>query len=268
MAGTSNYFVDGAAYELVTGRWSRIAGEIFLEWLALPSGLRWLDVGCGTGAFTEIVLKNAGPRSVSGIDPAPDQIAFAQKRMGAEHIDYRIGDALSLPYGDHEFDVAVMALVIGYLPDRLKAMAELKRVVRPGGTIATYVWDGPDSGHPQQPLIDSLRMIGIEFSPMDGDRDRAIGALQSLFEKSGLVDLVTHTIDVQQSFAHYDEFWNAQNAQKNRFVQAIQRMPSAELNKFKDILHRRLPTDTSGRIAYTARANAIKGAPRCFMWVA
>lgn len=256
MAGTSNYFVDGAAYELVTGRWSRIAGEAFLEWLALPSGLRWLDVGCGTGAFTEIVLKNAGPRSVSGIDPAPDQIAFAQKRMGAEHIDYRIGDALSLPYGDQEFDVAVMALVIGYLPDRLKAMAELKRVVRPGGTIATYVWDGPDSGHPQQPLIDSLREMGIKFSPMDGDQDRPIGALRALFEKSGLSNVATRTIDIRQSFSDFDEFWNAQNAQANRFVQVIQKMSPMELDRFKHILRTRLNVEASPEICYSARANA------------
>jgi SAM-dependent methyltransferase len=199
VSATSSYFVDGEAYELVTGRWSRIAGEIFLDWLALPFGLRWLDVGCGTGAFTEIVLKRGGPRALSGIDPAKDQIGFAKKRDGAERIDYRIGDAQSLPYGDQEFDVAVMALVIGYLPDRLKAMAELRRVVRPGGTIATYVWDGPDTGHPQQPLIDSLKEMGIEFSPMDGDEDRPIGALQTLFERAGLTDLATHTIDVHSS---------------------------------------------------------------------
>lgn len=259
MSVTSSYFVDGEAYELVTGRWSRIAGEIFLDWLALPPGRRWLDVGCGTGAFTEIVLKRGAPFALSGIDPAKDQIAFAKKRDGAERIDYRIGDALSLPYGDQDFDVAVMALVIGYLPDRLKAMTELRRVVRPGGTIATYVWDGPDTGHPQQPLIDSLKEMGIEFSPMDGDEDRPIGALRALFDKAGLADLATRTIDVEQSFAHFEEFWNAQNAQANRFVQAIRKMSSVELNKFKDILRRRLPTDASSRIAYTARANAVKG---------
>jgi ubiquinone/menaquinone biosynthesis C-methylase UbiE len=253
----AGYFVDGEAYELVTGRWSRIAGATFLDWLSLPPGLRWLDVGCGTGAFTELILRR-NPRAVSGIDPAKDQIAFATRREGASQIDYRIGDALSLPYGDEEFDVAVMALVIGYLPDRLKAMAELKRVVRQGGTIATYVWDGPASGHPQQPLIDSLQDMGIALSVMDGDQDRPIGALKTLFEKTGLTDIVTHTIDVEQSFANFDEFWSAQNAHANRFVQAIRRMSPTELERFRAFLRKRLPTDASNRIVYTARANAIK----------
>jgi ubiquinone/menaquinone biosynthesis C-methylase UbiE len=259
MADAQSYFVDGEAYELVTGRWSRVAGAIFLDWLALPSELRWLDVGCGNGAFTELILRRSSPRILCGIDPSKDQIAFAKRREGASQIDYRIGDALALPYGNEEFDVAVMALVVGYLPDRLKAMAELKRVVQTGGMIATYVWDGPDSGHPQQPLIDSLRDMGIEFSEMDGDQDRPIAALRTIFEKTGLMDIATRTIEIEQSFADFDEFWTAQNAQRNRFVQAIRNMSPTELNRFKALLLKRLPTDASGRIVYAARANAVKG---------
>jgi len=146
MADGAGYFVDGEAYELVTGRWSRVAGATFLDWLSLPTGLRWIDVGCGTGAFTELILKRSSPLAISGIDPAKDQIAFAKRREGASQIDYRIGDALSLPYGDEEFDIAVMALVIGYLPDRLKALSELKRVVRPGGAAAHTSGTDPRAG--------------------------------------------------------------------------------------------------------------------------
>ena len=259
MADASDYFVDGAAYELVTGRWSRVAGTIFLDWLALPAGLRWLDVGCGNGAFTELALRRSSPSVLCGIDPSKDQIAFAKKREAASRIDYRIGNALSLPYGNEEFDVAVMALVIGYLPDRLKAMAELKRVVRKGGTIATYVWDGPVSGHPQQPLFDSLQALGIALSEMDGDKDRPIAALRTLFETSGLTDIATRTIEIEQSFANFEEFWTAQNALQNRSVQAIQKMSASELDRFTTLLRERLPTDDSGRIAYSARANAVKG---------
>jgi len=259
MTDASGYFVDGEAYELVTGRWSRIAGATFLDWLSLPTGLRWIDVGCGTGAFTELILKRSSPLAISGIDPAKDQIAFAKRREGASQIDYRIGDALSLPYGDEEFDIAVMALVIGYLPDRLKALSELKRVVRRGGTIATYVWDGPKSGHPQQPLIDALEDMGIELSVMDGDQDRPLSALRVLFEKTGLIKINTRTIEIQQSFTDFDEFWSAQNALGNRFVQAIRNMSSTDLERFKTLLRKRLRTDTSKKITYAARANAIKG---------
>jgi ubiquinone/menaquinone biosynthesis C-methylase UbiE len=259
MADAGGYFKDGAAYERVTGRWSRVAGEAFFDWLALPGGLRWLDVGCGNGAFTEIILNKAAPASLSGVDKAEAQIDFARKRPGADRVDYRMGDAVSLPFDDDAFDAAVMALVIGYLPDRLSALAEMKRVVRPGGTIATYVWDGPHSGHLQQPLIDALKDIGIEFSPMPGDSDRSLGALQTLFETSGLEDVTCHAIEFEQSFADFDDFWTAQNAHANRFVQAIRDLTATELEDYRRLLRDRLAPDATGRIAYTARANAARG---------
>lgn len=254
-----SYFTDGEAYELVTGRWSRVAGEIFLDWLSPPKCLRWLDVGCGTGAFTELVLRRCAPNAISGVDPAEDQIAFARGRAGASHVDYRLGDALSLPFGDDEFDIAVMALVIGYLPDRAKAVAEMKRVVRRGGTVATYVWDGPDSGHPQQPLFDALNEMGVELGGMPGDQDRPIGALRNLFDASGLEDVTSRSIEIQQTFKDFDEFWTAQTALGNRSVQAIRKMSDSDLDRFKALLRERLPTDNGSRIAYTARANAVKG---------
>ena len=73
-------FDDGAAYERYMGVWSRIAGETFLDWLAPEPGLRWLDVGCGNGAFTELIVARCAPAAVDGIDPSEAQLAFARKR--------------------------------------------------------------------------------------------------------------------------------------------------------------------------------------------
>src|ERR1700752_1448767 len=111
-----SFFTDGAAYERLMGRWSRSAGDVFLDWLAVPKGLNWLDVGCGTGAFTELLLARCAPKSVSAIDPAEDQIAFAQKRPGLSGVTFRVGDAQSLRFGNREFDAAAMALVISFVP--------------------------------------------------------------------------------------------------------------------------------------------------------
>lgn len=259
MAEANSYFTDGEAYELVIGRWSRVAGEIFLDWLSLPNGLRWLDVGCGNGSFTEIILHRCTPSAISAIDPAEAQIAYAMGRVEASRVDYRLGDALSLPFGDEEFDVAVMALVVSYLSDRAKAIAEMNRVVRPGGTVATYVWDGPDKGHPQQPLLDALKTMGVELSRLPGDQDRPIGALRNLFNASGLGNVTGRSIEIQLAFRDFDEFWTAQTGIANRSVQAIRKMTETDVERLKASLRDRLPTDGDGCITYMARANAVKG---------
>src|SRR5687768_4938554 len=82
MSRTDELFSDGAAYERLMGRWSHRAGDVFLDWIEAPKHLRWLDIGCGTGAFTEQVIRDCAPAAVIGIDPSADQLAFAEKRAG------------------------------------------------------------------------------------------------------------------------------------------------------------------------------------------
>src|SRR5438876_2906141 len=99
---------DGVAYEKMMGTWSRAAGEIFLEWLAPSQGLRWIDVGCGTGAFTELIIGRWAPAEVQGVDPSDAQLSFARTRPLGQIVKFQWGGALSLPFSEAEFDVAVM----------------------------------------------------------------------------------------------------------------------------------------------------------------
>lgn len=105
-------FDDGAAYERMMGVWSQLAGEQFLDWLAPAVGQRWIDAGCGNGAFTELIVQRCAPTSVDGVDPSEGQLAFARTRPASRIARFKQGDAMVLPYADKSFDVAVMALVI------------------------------------------------------------------------------------------------------------------------------------------------------------
>jgi ubiquinone/menaquinone biosynthesis C-methylase UbiE len=260
MAEAASFFTDGEAYERLMGRWSRAAGEIFLDWLALPKGLRWLDAGCGTGVFTRLVLDRCTPSAISAIDPSKDQVGYAKSRPTAGPVDYRVGDAQSLPFADEEFDVATMALVIAFLPDRKKAIAELKRVVRPGGTIATYHWDGPGNAYTQQPLIDALETMGIKRVPSGpGYEDSRIDRLRNLFLAAGLDAVTTRSIEIQLTFKNFEEYWASETSLTNPIVRPIRDMSDADVERLKALLRNRLPIDGHGRIAYGARANAVKG---------
>src|SRR5690348_2414562 len=129
MSPSGGLFDDGEAYERLMGRWSRRIAAPFLDWLKVPPALRWLDVGCGNGAFTEELITHCAPAAVSAIDPSEDQIAYARTRLGAKMANFRVGDAQELPFGDNVFDGAAMALVISFLPNPNKAAAEMARVV-------------------------------------------------------------------------------------------------------------------------------------------
>jgi len=124
MADQPIRFDDGAAYERFMGKWSQLAGETFLDWLAPQPGLRWLDVGCGNGASTEMLVERCHQSQYKGIDPSEGQLAFARSRPASRVAQFRQGDAMAQPFPDDTFGVAVMPLVMFFVPNRAKGVAE------------------------------------------------------------------------------------------------------------------------------------------------
>ena len=262
MAEPQIRFDDGAAYERMMGVWSRLAGEIFLDWLAPRSGLRWIDVGCGNGAFTELIVERHGPAEIQGIDPSDGQLAYARTRPTTRSAQFQQGDAMELPFPSHAFDVAVMALVIFFVPDPRKGVAEMVRVVPKGGTVAAYAWDMLGGGFPLQPI--QSEMFAMGFPPLRPPNAHASSAeaLQNLWTDAGLVGVETRKIEVQRTFADFDDFWTtAMLASSTGPTVASMRPDDVELLKKR--VRARLPADAAGRITYGAWANAVKGSVPC-----
>jgi ubiquinone/menaquinone biosynthesis C-methylase UbiE len=249
---------DGAAYERYMGSWSRSAGEIFLDWLAPLPGLRWIDVGCGTGAFTELFVEGCSPAGVQGIDPSEAQLAFARARPSARMAEFRQGDAMALPFPDDGFDAAVMALVIFFVPDPAKGVAEMARVVHPGGTVATYAWDILGGGFPLEPIQAEMRAMRLTPVLPPSSAASRMEALRTLWTSAGLAPVETREITVQRTFADFDDFWTT-----SLLAASIRPMVAAmapdEVALLKARVHARMPADVAGRITYSARANAVKG---------
>ena len=258
MSAEQTQFTDGEAYELLMGRWSHKVGGQFLAWLNIPANKNWLDVGCGTGAFTEEIVSKAHAKAVIGIDPAPAQIAFAQNRAGAKGAVFRIGTAQSLPFEAGQFDVAVMALVISFLPDATLAVGELMRVVKPGGTIATYMWDLP-AGVPVGPIYRSLAKLGHPAPLPPNPAISKIEALQALWQNAGLNAVATETLRIEVSFKNFDDFWHTNSipiGPQGKFIEAL---PQSVRDELQAELKAHLPTQADGRIVYESFANAVKG---------
>jgi SAM-dependent methyltransferase len=251
-------FEDGASYEQTMGIWSRLAGEIFLDWLAPPLSLRWIDIGCGNGAFTELLIERCSPVEVQGIDPSEAQLTFARTRSAARLAEFHQGDALALPFPADRFDAAVMALVIVFVPDPAKGVDEMVRVVRPGGTVATYVWDMLDGGFPLDPILVEMRSMGLAPPRPPQIGASRIEALRDLWARAGLAAAETREITVYRTFANFDDFW-AINLKGSSVGPTVAAMASGEAKALKDRVRARLPLDSGGRLTYGARANAIKG---------
>lgn len=258
MAEPQIRFNDGAAYEQFMGVWSRLAGEVFIKWLAPASDLRWIDVGCGNGAFTDLLIERCAPRVVQGIDPSEAQLAFARTRVPAAKAEFRVGDAMALPFADHGFDVAVMALVIFFVPDPVKGVAEMARVVAPGGAVAAYAWDMEGGGFPAEPVLAELRALGFPPPrPPSVDASR-LEAMQKLWTGAGLREVETRQIEVQRSFADFEDFWSI-ILKGPSIGAAVSAMSPSDLATLKAGVRARLSADAAGRITSSARANAIKG---------
>ena len=251
-------FENGAAYERMMGGWTRLAGAVFLDWLAPGTGLHWLDVGCGNGAFTELLCERTAPAEVHGIDPSEAQLAFARTRPAGRIAHFQLGNAMALPFPAQRFDAAVMALVIFFVPEPAKGVAEMVRVVRPGGTVAAYAWDMLGGGFPGEPIQAELRAMGLKpLLPPSAEASRT-AALRALWAEAGLDAIDTREITVTRSFADFDEFW-AISTSSSAMASVLHLMSAGDIDQVKARVRARLPANGAGGVAYPSRANAITG---------
>jgi SAM-dependent methyltransferase len=261
MAHATIAFDDARAYEHFMGRWSRAIGTAFLEWLAPAQGARWLDVGCGTGAFTELLLDTCAPAAVAAIDPAVSQIDYARHRLPAGSVDVRVADAQEIPFADDAFDIVASALAINFVPDRARALSEMRRVCRPGGYVAAYVWDFAGGRSSAWPLRRGLRQIDVAMPPVPGTDDTSIEALRALFTNVGLEATATHSIEVTLTFASFEDYWRSQTPAFAPQGTIVASLPDADRRRLKETVQAALPANNDGGITYAARANAVKA--RC-----
>ncbi len=251
-------FTDGAGYDRFMGVWSRLAGQDFLDWIAPQPGLRWLDVGCGNGAFTQLIAQQCTPLSLVGIDPSDPQLAFARQHPLLQSVEFVNADAMALPFADASFDISVMPLVIFFVPEPAKGVAEMARVVAPGGTVAAYAWDMEGGGFPYRDVTETLSAIGCSTPMPPSPEASRPEVLRYLWTSAGLGNIKTRVIAVERTFADFDDFWSTLLGGPSA-GQALAAMNEEERSGFRDLLRARLQPAGSGPITLSARAHAIRG---------
>ena len=255
-------WTSGADYDQWMGRWSRLLTQEFLTWLDLPAGLRWIDLCCGSGVVTEAIAERNAPASIVGIDVSVDQINFARQHRAQPNRRFETADAMNLPFAGASFDVAVCGLGLNYIPDPARGLEEFCRVIRPGGTVAVYVWDYAKGARFLREFWDAAIALDTDAAAADQARRFPICTLEGLrglFEQAGLEDLTLHSLEIVTRFTSFDDYWEplltGQGSAPNYLATRNKKIQEG----IRERLRAALPVDAEGAIELPARAWAIRG---------
>ena len=244
-------FVDTDAYERLMGRWSRALNRVFVPWLGVRKDAAWLDVGCGTGALAQTLLDIAWPGAVTGVDPSPEFIAEARKRIPA--VRFEVASAERLPFPDASFDAAAASLCLQYSADPAAAASELRRVLRPGGVAGATVW-APGGMEALARMQELAQGPPRQPSPVASPE-----ALNRLFVDSGFRDVAVQPLTIPTVFADFDDYWQpflGGQGSSGAFVMGLEPEAREEL---RARLQATLQPGRDGTIRLQATALAVRG---------
>jgi SAM-dependent methyltransferase len=253
----------GDSYDRYMGRWSRRIAPRFLDWIAVPAGAAWFEVGCGTGALSTAIIEHRNPQNLVGIDPSEGFVAHARAHVVDPRASFRVGDALSLDAASQSFDAVVSALVLNFVPDRSRALSEMRRAARSGGTIAFYVWDYPGGG------VEFMRAFWDAATALDPKaHDLGEGRrfpfcnpddLTQLMHEAGLGDVACTAIEAPAVFADFDDFWQPFTLGTGPAPGYCMSLEAAARERLRQRLEASLPRTADGAIPLKVRAWAAKG---------
>lgn len=205
-------FDDAQGYDWFMGRWSAALAPLFLDAVldGAPGPAAVCDVGCGTGNLSAALLARDPGMQVTGVDPSPPFVAAAQARLAGPHVRFHVGSALALPLPDAEVDAALALLVLNFVPDPAAAVAEMRRVTRPGGVVGAAVWDYASGMTMLRVFWDAAAAVHPEAAAVDPAlaRTAQAGGIEELFGAAGLMDVEEGLADVPQRFASLEDYWN------------------------------------------------------------
>lgn len=255
-------WTSGDAYERFMGRWSRLVAREFVVWLSPGPGSRWLDIGSGSGPLIRTALELASPSAIVGVEPSAGFVTSARRLTPDARAEFTQGNATALPFRDGAFDVAVSGLVLNFVPDVPRALAEMRRVARPGGVVAAYVWDYAEGMQMLRYFWDAAASLDPAAAALDEGRRFPLcrpGPLTELFRSAGLAGVEVRPLDVPTIFRDFEDYWAPFLSGQGPAPGYAVALTGSRRSALKDRLAASLSTTADGTISLTCRAWAVRG---------
>lgn len=259
-------FANPEAYEGWIGRWSTRLAPSFVDFAALPESGRFLDVGCGTGVLVSAMLRGDAGVSVVGVEPSEAYVAYCRDRIRDGRARFEPGNAMALPFDDDSFDGALALLVLQEIPDPGLAVAEMRRVTRPAGCVATCQWDFANG----LPML--ARFWETVLETVGGDELRALAAgvmevdypdaaaLRQLWEDTGLSDVRVEALETTMEFSGFEDYWTPFTSGVTETSSVAGNLSAGEGRRLEENLRHKLLGGGQDRpFSLPARAWAVRG---------
>jgi SAM-dependent methyltransferase len=254
---------SGDGYELQMGRWSRRLAEPFLDFCGCGDGESILDAGCGTGALTAAIMKRTQTTRISGIDFSDAYVDYAKRTVLDPRAQFRVGDICAVPYDKASFDRVLSLLVLHFVPDTRKAVAELRRVARPGATVGAAVWDAGglvayriffDSAAALYPSADERRSRNFARPTTRP------GELAEAWRSAGLIDVRDTMLTIRMDFALFRDFWTPYEGKDGPGAEYMATLDDGQKDRLRDVVRAAyVAGEPDGPRSFAATAWAVAG---------
>lgn len=255
---------DGDGYELIMGRWSRRLAEQFIDFAGTADGETMLDVGCGTGSLCVALAARAPNSAITGIDFSPAYIAYARRTNTHARVTFETGDACALPYADRSFDRVLSLLVLHYVREPDKAIAEMRRVARPGTTVAAAVWDVRGSFVANRMFFDTAAALDPA-----AEKHRARyythpmtrpGELAAAWRDAGFENVREGYLTIRMEFADFADYWTPLTGRDGPLAAYVKSLAAEARERFEAALNAAYcGGEPDGPRSYAASAWAVRG---------
>ena len=263
---TSSTFVaaDGDGYELNMGRWSRRLARPFLDFVGTGDAENVLDVGCGTGHLAVAVLERSASTIVHGVDLAPVYIEYARSRNPDPRLDFRVGDACALPFPESTFDRVLSLLVLHFVPRPHEAIAEMRRVARPGAVVAAAVWDARGGFVANRMFFDTAAVLDQKAGERRArNYTRPLtrpGELAAAWRDAGFVDVSETVLHMRMEYASFADYWAPYLGRDGPGAEYAATLSADERGRLEHAVRAAyLDGEPDGPRSYAALAWAVKG---------